>query len=104
MTALACLTLLLASGAVAFGSAEDGPVRCEQPPEGTPFWQPFCRFGELPQRTPEEPPEKPELPAFDNRMAAEGLCKEPKGYISDLFCRVDESRGIVPLPPVPHEP
>jgi hypothetical protein len=98
--AFACSIFLLASsGVVAFASAGDGPMRCEKPSEATPFWQPFCRIGELPQRTPEESPEKPERPAFDYGMAVEGLCKEPKGYTSDLFCRIDEDRPAVPQPP-----
>jgi hypothetical protein len=99
--ALVCLAFFLASsGVMAFTSTGDGPARCEEPPLGeAPFWQPFCRSGEIPQRAPEQPPERTDWPAFDERMAVEGLCKPPKGQASDLFCRVDEARATVPRTP-----
>jgi hypothetical protein len=96
--ALVCSAFFLgSSGFMALASTGDGPARCEQPPAGgAPFWQPFCRSGGIPQRAPEQPPERTDLPALDERMAVEGLCKPPKGYTSDLFCRVDEARATVP--------
>ena len=86
---------LASSGVMAFTSAGDGlAMRCEKPlQEKAPFWQPFCRSGEIPQRTPGQPPERSDWPAFDERMAVEGLCKPPKGHTSDLFCRVDEAHA-----------
>ncbi len=99
--ALVCSAFFVASsGVTAFASAEDGPARCEEPPPGeAPFWQPFCRSGGIPQRVPEGPPERSDLPAFDERMAVGGLCKPPKGHTSDLLCRVDEDRATFPRPP-----
>jgi hypothetical protein len=99
--ALVCSAFFLASsGVMAFTSTGGGPARCEEPlQEKAPFWQPFCRSGEIPQRTPGQPPERSDWPAFDERMAVESLCKPPKGHASDLFCRVDEASATVPRTP-----
>ena len=102
VAAVACSAFLFVPAGVAFAPAEAGPARCEEPSGETPFWQPFCRFGGPPQRAPEGPPERPGTPAFDDRMAVEGLCKAPKGYTSDLFCRVDET-PLTKVPPPPRE-
>ncbi len=100
--ALVCSAFFLgSSGFMALASTGDGPARCEEPPPGeeAPFWQPFCRSGGMPQRAAEQPPERTDWPAFDERMAVEGLCKPPKGHTSDLFCRVDEAHTSVPRSP-----
>ena len=102
MVAGACEAFLFVPAGLAFVPAEAGPARCEAPSGEAPSWQPFCRFGGPPQRVPGEPPERPRTPTFDDRMAVESLCKAPKGYTSDLFCRVDEAPRA-DVPPRPRE-